>query len=227
MVERQRRDNEETEEAILDERIGTKHVQILLDRSGSMAILKDAMEESYGGFLREQMAIPGAGDIKFVLSQFDTQGVKDVEVGTLLSAKPLTLVPRGGTPLYDSILSTISNAEKRMASDDVMLFVVITDGGNNEGTATKEEVGKRIAEKMDNGWAFIYLGANQDAWAVSRAMGFAQNTSLTYDASVIGTQRTYGAISNTVGRYRKVTKRSAVASLKIKSNDKKRSMPRA
>lgn len=213
-VERKRRENEPLDKPA-PRPIGTRHIQILLDRSGSMGSIKASMEEGFGSFLAEQRAIPGAQDIQYVLSQFDSQGIDDTDVGTLLSAQPLVLTPRGGTPLYRSIVRTIEKAEKRMKADDVMLFVVITDGQNNEGAETLEIARAAIAKKMDEGWAFIYLGANQDAWDVGRQMGYDAGTTMDYAANPIGVRRMSATMSATASLYRGTDDRDALRSLKI------------
>ena len=204
-VERVKRENDPSVDYTLP--ISTRYVHILLDRSGSMASIKDAMEESFKGFLAEQQAIPGAGAIKFVLAQFDSQGVEYVIDGTLASARPFSLLPRGGTPLYDSITETIEKAEKRVGSDDTMLFIIITDGrdtGND--TATLESVRTLIAKKMDEGWVFSYLGANQDSWAVAASMGLSAKTTRNYAPNFVGVSDASAAYSGLTTAYRSSTR---------------------
>jgi len=180
-----------------------------------MASIQKPMEEGFVGFLAQQRAIPGSELIKFVLSQFDSQGVEDVDIGTLATAKVLTLTPRGGTPLYDSIVKTIKAVEKRIKAEDVVLFVVITDGGNNEGSTALDTVRTLIAEKMDAGWAFIYLGANQDAWAVGGGMGLASGTTLVYAASAAGTADMYSSVNTVTTGYRTSKTRDQIKNLKV------------
>ena len=51
-----------------------------------------------------------------------------------------------------------------------------------------------IKEKEASGWAFIYLGANQDAWEVAGSIGIGKQYSASYDASnPDGTLRTVAA----------------------------------
>lgn len=58
-------------------------------------------------------------------------------------------------------------------ADGKVLAVIFTDGEENSSTeVSSEDVAKMIANKEDDGWTFIYLGANQDAWDHGGRMGF-------------------------------------------------------
>jgi hypothetical protein len=221
--EREQRDNQPISTMVEERPIGIRHIQILLDRSGSMESIKGSMEEGYGSFLAEQRAIPGAEAIKYTLTTFDSpSGIEDVDVGSLLTAKALTLMPRGGTPLYKSLVATIERAAKRMDKDDVMLFVVITDGQDTDGGVTLDEARALIAKKMDEGWAFIYLGANQDAWAIGRAMGYKAGTTMDFAANAAGSAGMYSATSSTATRYRVSATRAQIKNLQIDPDEDKK-----
>jgi len=54
-----------------------------------------------------------------------------------------------------------------------VLAVVVTDGlENSSREVDPQTLAKSIAERERDGWTFIYLGANQDAWAVGEQTGF-------------------------------------------------------
>ena len=61
-------------------------------------------------------------------------------------------------------------------------MVIFTDGEENASTEwTLDGIRKKIEEKQGDGWAFVYLGANQDAWQVGSSMGVAASNISTYD----------------------------------------------
>jgi hypothetical protein len=95
-----------------------------------------------------------------------------------------TYRPDALTPLYDAIATTIRRTENK-AGKDAVLFIVMTDGEEN---ASKEHdfksVQALIEEKSD--WTFVYLGANQDAWAVGTKMGIAAGNTMSYAQNKTG-----------------------------------------
>lgn len=59
-----------------------------------------------------------------------------------------------------------------------VLCVIVTDGLENSSTETSpEQLAAIIAEREQRGWTFIYMGANQDAWATGQAAGFSGSAS--------------------------------------------------
>jgi len=159
------------------------HIAVLLDRSGSMAAVKDETISGFNYFLKEQKA---AGDnASFTLVQFDSEST-DV----LHEARPVRDVPdlngdmyqpRGTTPLLDALGETINSTGRTLAAipetnrPDKVVFVVITDGEENASHKfTKSQVKEMINHQTEKyNWQFIYLGANQDAFAEAGAVGIA------------------------------------------------------
>jgi len=88
-------------------------IVVILDRSGSMASVREAMQEGFNGFIAAQQRVPGRCAVTLV--QFDSQATE-----TIYEARPIHLVPalhlepRGGTPLLDAIGSTIASVGDRL-----------------------------------------------------------------------------------------------------------------
>jgi Mg-chelatase subunit ChlD len=157
------------------------HIAVLLDRSGSMADVKDETISGFNYFLKEQKT---AGDnASLTLVQFDSEST-DV----MHEARPVRDVPdlnqdsyqpRGSTPLLDALGQTINSTGRALAAipeanrPDKVVFVVITDGQEN---ASHQFTKARVKEMIDHqtgkyNWQFVYLGANQDAFAEAGAVG--------------------------------------------------------
>lgn len=196
-------------------------VNILLDRSGSMSVIRDDMIGGLNSLIEEQKKVPGVA--RYTLLQFDTPNAAPVGMvprGLYANAAteefpqtvyedvpedkvpPLTketFVPRGGTALYDAACLSVDKLGQklaRMKEEDrpsKVLFIIITDGMDNQSRMfTKEDLKKRVErqEKVYN-WSFEYLGANQDAVTVGEGIGLRAASCVSYDASARGVSSAY------------------------------------
>jgi hypothetical protein len=60
--------------------------------------------------------------------------------------------------------------------------VILTDGYENGSRQyTKAHIKDLIEAKTKEGWTFVYLGANQDAFAEAGDLGISQNCTMNYD----------------------------------------------
>ena len=166
----------------------------LLDRSGSMEICRDDTIGGFNAFVSDQKTLGG----KLTLVQFDHEINTIFENTTLGDVAPLTtdtFQPRGSTALMDAIGQTI---KKNTAKNDVV-FIIQTDGAENSSHKyTKEHIKDLIEQKTKDGWTFIYLGANQDAFAEAGSMGIAPCATLHYD--VTRTPEAFRQLSQTVSQ---------------------------
>lgn len=94
---------------------------------------------------------------------------------------------RGCTALYDAIGNSASGLEHRMGKDEKALVTIITDGQENDSrTWSRESIKKLIDRLTAQGWAFSYIGANQDTAFEAERIGVVNN--LSFEATVEGTQ---------------------------------------
>lgn len=118
------------------------------------------------------------------------------------------IYPRGMTALNDAILRGIEDNEKWLADnahwfDGRSLVVILTDGFENASKASTEEVKSRIAEKEAEGWEFLYLGANQDAFAVGHGhYGIKAANTATFTADAHGTSTVLRGVTASTLNYR-------------------------
>lgn len=153
-------------------------ITVLLDRSGSMAHIKEAMESAFNGFIKEHKSVPST---RLTLVQFDDINDQDVvyQCVPIRSAEKLHLRPRGNTPLLDAMCKVVDRTGRRLADmnerdrPDQVLMVIITDGKENASRSyMRTDVYDRITkQREDYKWNFIYLGANQDTFAESKSFG--------------------------------------------------------
>jgi Mg-chelatase subunit ChlD len=160
------------------------HIYVVLDRSGSMESIRSDIVGGFNSFIASQAALEG--ECRVTLVQFDTQDPREViadalplaEVRSLTEA---TFVPRGGTPLFDAIGATVADATIRAEQlaagdhdDEDIVFVILTDGQENSSVEyDRAKVFELIKKREARGWTFVYIGANQDAYAEGGAMGMA------------------------------------------------------
>lgn len=170
------------------------------DRSGSMNSIKDDVIGGYNAFLADQKTVPG--EARMTYTQFDDKYEIVYQARPLDIAPPLTadvFVPRGSTALMDAIGRTISEQGARIAAEgwaDKVIVCIITDGGENASREfTREQIKTLIGEKQAAGWAFVFLAANQDAFAVGAGYGISGATTQNYVASAAGTAQAYASTS--------------------------------
>lgn len=161
------------------------HLAFLLDRSGSMWSIKSDVEGGFDAFIAAQKEAEGTCHV--TLAQFNTtyEGVyaaKPVE-----EVPPLHLAPSGGTALYDSMATLISETaahlntfskKKRPAS---VIVAIMTDGYENASREWNSAAIKKLVEdKTAQGWQFLYMGADQNAIEEAGKVGIAAGNSVTY-----------------------------------------------
>jgi hypothetical protein len=161
-------------------------ITVVLDRSGSMSSIKDDAEGGLNTFIKEQAKQPGSA--LFTLVQFDTE-YEFVHRAVPISEVPhCTLVPRGATALLDAVGRAIIETGDRLKNINendrpgLVIIVILTDGLENQSREfTKDKVKEMIKQQSEvYKWQFVYLGANQDAFAEAGGIGIAASSSANY-----------------------------------------------
>jgi len=164
------------------------HITLIVDRTGSMDLVRTDAEGGVRTFIRGQQAVDLPATL--LLVQFDDDGPFEVlHDGDLKSyTTQYVLTPRGMTPLLDAIGKGIVRTGEKLAAipederSGKVFFVVQTDGEEN---ASKEYTFERVNEmiKHQEGayqWEFIWLGTGisaQQAFArVSQGTQSVHNT---------------------------------------------------
>ena len=178
---------------------------LVIDRSGSMASIREDMEGGIKTLLEEQATENGICLV--TLAQFDDQYELLAEGVPVRELLPYHLVPRGSTAVLDAIGRTVSHMHSSVEALDSserpghIIVAVITDGMEN---ASKEwsrlQVMDSVKARVDEGWHFTFLGANQDAIREGGSIGVAPGSSMTYAATPTGTHEAVRAASASMGR---------------------------
>lgn len=162
------------------------HIYFLLDRSGSMASIKQATEEGFNAFIAEQRG--GDGECLVSLSQFDDRYEVVFRSTPVADVPGLVLIPRSGTALLDSMGRLIHDAGQELAAlpedqrPGTVIVAIMTDGEENSSTEWTRPAIKAQVEHQTNtyGWQFLYMGADQDAIEVGRSIGVHGDYAVTY-----------------------------------------------
>ncbi len=175
----------------------------IIDRSGSMGMIKEDMEGGINRVLEEQKKLPG--EVTVDVAYFDYELNYDERFLSLDSTK-IEIKPRGMTALHDAIVDsvkTFGDSLSQLSEEDrpgTVLTIIVTDGHENASQRSKlSDVKELITQQQDvYGWEFVFLGANQDALETGQSFGLRKGASMTYTANAAGTQDASSFIAHTI-----------------------------
>lgn len=206
---------------------GYRHYILLIDRTGSMAAIREATEAGIARFVDEQRKIDGRATIS--LYEFDAYYPGSEPAGVLpadyprkegfvtyllnphslvpLDAYPgYELDPRGNTPLWDAAGESVEREGAKLAAlpederPDQVFVTIVTDGKENWSAKWSDEMVRALFRQQQDtyGWKFTYLGANQDAWEVAGSMGIPAAAAMSYASSQRGTSSVWQSTGEAV-----------------------------
>lgn len=184
-----------------------KHIGLLvLDRSGSMSAVKDAVVESVNNFLNDQKNNHGmyVGAVQFdSMKTADGGFCEPIFSFTAVDRTPRLAQgdyqPRGSTPLLAAIAEAIGKLEQVVRPIDRALLIVQTDGLENASPKeiTRTVIKDLIKSKEEQGnWTFVFLGADIDAWAEGGSLGVYAGSTAQYANTASDTKIMYATVSN-------------------------------
>jgi uncharacterized protein YegL len=174
----------------------TTHVLFVLDESGSM---QSTATDVRGGFNTYVEQLKGDGNTYSLTAiKFGTK-VRPLFTNLPLEQVPLltpeNYLPLDSTALYDAIGYALDEAEKAWGmkdkpyGEDKFILIIMTDGFENASKQySKEAITARLKRREEAGnWTLVYMGADQDAWAVAQGLGFVQGNVLSYASNATNT----------------------------------------
>lgn len=191
----------------------------VLDRSGSMqSILTDTIG-GFNSFLAEQKKLDGRCKLTFVqfddkyevpLRRYDIKDVPELTVDTF--------VPRGMTALHDAIGKTIADTKlliEQAAPEekaDKVLFVILTDGQENASKEyTQVHTSSLVKAQQDADWEFLFLAANQDAFATAKSYNISSSNAFTFGTNPEDVQKSFAMMAHATLGYRSMSRADAGA----------------
>lgn len=183
-------------------------IVLVVDRSGSMASIKNATEDALKEFVNQQKAVEGDFTIDTVF--FDNEyEERAVMIDPRKDELDLTIQPRGMTAMLDAIGRKITSFNLKLDElkdnkPENVLFVIATDGMENSSREyTNETVAALIKEKQDAGWNFTFIGANQDAISTAARLNIGADSAITFDASETGVESVISSMSSYTTKIRR------------------------
>jgi hypothetical protein len=188
---------------------GSILINFVLDKSGSMDVVRSATIDGFNEFLRTQRASTGAAWL--TLTMFDTQFYevcRGVPLREVPEMEQGNYVPGGCTALYDAVARSIGIADRYLdrldTHPDQVLFVIMTDGLENASREfNQRQVFDMIRDREEHrGYEFVYLGANQDAYAVASTVGVTADKARNWVASDKGARKMHSRLNEQISAFR-------------------------
>jgi len=185
---------------------------VVMDKSGSMATIRDDAMGAFNTFLDEQKKLPG--EAQLTLTLFDTAYDivhKCAPIKEVPRLSTSTYTPGGMTALLDAVGRTIDEVGKRLAEKpeeerpSKVVMAIITDGQENSSHEYKRDQLMKMIDTQTNQfqWQFVFLAAGAEAFDEARGMGIAMDRIVKYRA---GNAHHYAhavkCMSSNVGAYR-------------------------
>ena len=183
----------------------------ILDRSGSMAGLEKDTIGGFNAMIEKQRKEEGEAYISTILFDNTSEVIHDrVALDRVPRLTDREYYVRGCTALLDAVggaIHHISNVHKYAREEDrpeKTLFVITTDGMENASRRYSYDQVKAMIrrQKEQQGWEFLFLGANIDAAREAARFGITEDRAANYHADSVGTGVIYEAVSETVCNFR-------------------------
>lgn len=157
-------------------------VCFVLDETGSMMDCYLATISAFNEYIK---TLRGVDKMRMTLIQFNS-----FKMQTVFEGKPITDVPdltmdtykpNQTTPLYDAVGRAIRSTETVLKKKEQALVVIQTDGEENSSTEFSfEKIKALMDKKRKEGWEFVFMGADFDAWVVASNLGVSMASVLNY-----------------------------------------------
>lgn len=178
-------------------------IVFILDESGSMSGLRSDTIGGFNSMIEKQKDENGDAAVTTFMFSHESRIVHDrVNISEIEEMTDKQYRPMGSTALFDAVggaVSHISSIHKYAREEDRpehTIFIITTDGMENASRKyTQAEVKKMIEAKKEEGWEFIFLGANIDAAQTACDIGISRESAVDYVADSFGTKTLFKAVS--------------------------------
>ena len=173
-------------------------IVFVMDASGSMINMGQEPIEGLNAFYEKQKK---SGEFTSTLVFFNSDvnfHHQNIDGKDIPSLSEKDYRRDGMTALYDAIGKSIEY--QRNIKTENVIFVILTDGLENASREYRKNTIKTLIKEMEEKhmWTFIYLGANQDAFAVSQGLGIRHSAD--YDYSEAGCANIFRTVSDGISR---------------------------
>ena len=188
----------------------------ILDRSGSMS--------------GQQKKENGKAFVNTVLFDNVSEVIHDrvpiEEIGQMTEKEYFV---RGSTALIDAIggaIKHVSTVHRYLRKEDVpehTVFVITTDGMENSSYKySSDQVKKMIEQKKEEGWEFLFIGANIDAVETAKRYGISKERAVNYKADATGTKILFETVECAISDVRNARPLAKGWGKRLEDDNKKR-----
>jgi len=180
------------------------YVTLILDETGSMDECKGAAIAGFNQYVARLRDEPA--ETRVTLTLFNSRKTE-----VRYQAMPVTRVqdldvetyrPQDTTPLYDAIGRTLTAARQEVPAGARRLCVILTDGEENASKEySRAQIFDMIKAYENEGWTFLYLGANHDVWAAGEELGIGGDNLISFCRANIN--HTFDQLSQATADYRR------------------------
>ena len=185
------------------------YVTLILDETGSMQECKGAAIAGFNQYVATLRQEPA--ETRVTLTLFNSRRMEvryqAVSVERVDDLDVETYRPRDTTPLYDAIGRTLVSARLQVPAGSRKLCVILTDGEENASRKyTRSQIFDMIKAYENDGWTFLYLGADHDVWAAGEDLGVAEHNRITFLKADVA--HTFECLSEATANFRRSPKPS-------------------
>lgn len=162
-------------------------IALIVDRSGSMYSVADDTKGSVQTLIQKQKQEEGKAFLTLIQFDHEYDVIYDFEDIQEVDEKAFAeqYQPRGSTALADAIGRTIlevsDKLDNMLAIPEKIVVAIVTDGYENSSREfTTAKVKQLITEKQEQGWEFIFLGADLNAIHSAQSYGILPESSAYY-----------------------------------------------
>jgi len=180
------------------------YVTLILDETASMDECKGAAIAGFNQYVARLRDEPA--ETRVTLTLFNSRKTE-----VRYQAMPVTRVqdldvetyrPQDTTPLYDAIGRTLTAARQEVPAGARRLCVILTDGEENASKEySRAQIFDMIKAYENEGWTFLYLGANHDVWAAGEDLGIGGDNLISFCRANIN--HTFDQLSQATADYRR------------------------
>ena len=181
-------------------------IVFILDKSGSMGGMESDTIGGFNAMLAKQKAAEGEAYLTTVLFNDRRTMLHDrVPIGNVNPIGEEEYQVGGSTAMLDAIGDTIKHIKmihKNTAASErptKTIFCITTDGMENASRRyTYREIERMIETQKEDGWEFLFLGADIDSTEVAKQMGIDRDRAANYKKDGRGSGLMYEAFSDAV-----------------------------
>jgi hypothetical protein len=203
-------------------------IVVIADRSGSMGSIRNDAIGGFNTFIGEQQKQGGEANLTVALFDDKYEIMQDkIPLGEAVLFDEKNFIPRGMTALFDAIGKTLNTLIERREKGEIdgAIVTILTDGAENASREYRVEQIKTLIEKCekDYGWEFIFLAANQDAFATGSTFGISAGNAYNFSADAAGLKGATMAMNLRSTEYRTMYAQAGLDKLAQKDSDSEES----